>query len=246
MAEAFALVLGAVVGSFLNVCIDRLPRGGSLMEPPSQCDSCGRRLTPLELIPVFSYLSLGGRCRTCRATIPARVPIVEAATAALYLLVVLRFGLSLAAGVGALFVSVLVVVAGIDLEHHRILNRLTYPAIALAMVAAFLPGRPTLSLLVGGGIGAGALLLLALVSPRAMGYGDVKLALFVGLILGYPLILVSLFVSFVIGGLSSAFLLAARRLRLGQAVAFGPYLALGATVTYLYGASLLMWWLARV
>jgi leader peptidase (prepilin peptidase)/N-methyltransferase len=246
MVEAFALVLGAVVGSFLNVCIDRLPRGGSLIEPASQCDSCGRRLAPLELIPILSYLFLGGRCRTCRASIPARVPIVEAATAALYLLLVLRFGLSLAAGLGAVFVSVLVVVAGIDLEHHRILNRLTYPAIALALVAAFLPGRPTLSLLLGGGIGAGVLLLLALASPRAMGYGDVKLALFVGLILGYPLILVSLFVSFVVGGLLSALLLAARRLRLGQAVAFGPYLALGGTVTYLYGAGLLMWWLARL
>jgi len=246
MQAAFAFILGAVVGSFLNVCIDRLPRGASLVEPPSHCDSCGRRLGPLELVPILSFLLLGGRCRSCRATLPLRVLAVEAGTGLLFLLVYLRFGLSVAGILGAIYLSVLVVVAGIDLEHHRILNRLTYPAIVLALAAAFFPGRSPLAALLGGALGGGALLLLTLASPRAMGLGDVKLGVFLGLFLGYPLILVALFLAFVIGGLLSLLLLVFRRLRLGQSVAFGPYLALGGAVTYLYGGSLLIWWLARI
>ncbi len=246
MLDAFALVLGAAVGSFLNVCIDRLPNGASLIEPPSHCDSCGRRLEWFELVPIFSYVLLGGRCRTCRATVPFRVLAVEAGTALLFLLAYWRFGLTVSGVLGAIYLSVLVVVAAIDLEHHRILNRLTYPAIALALAAAFLPGRAPLTAFLGGAIGGDALLLLTLASPRAMGFGDVKLGIFLGLFLGYPLILVALFLAFVIGGLLSAVLLAVRSLRLGQSVAFGPYLALGGALAHLYGGSLLIWWLARI
>jgi leader peptidase (prepilin peptidase)/N-methyltransferase len=140
----------------------------------------------------------------------------------------------------------MVVVAAIDLEHRRILNVVTYPAIALALAAVFIPGRVPLAYLLGGLLGGGALLLLALASPRAMGLGDVKLGLFLGLFLGYPLILVALFLAFVIGGLFSLVLLALQRLRRGQAVAFGPYLALGGVIALLYGYNLLTWWLARI
>jgi leader peptidase (prepilin peptidase)/N-methyltransferase len=246
MELALAFVLGAVIGSFLNVCIDRLPRGESLLAPPSHCDACGRRLGPLEMVPVVSYLAVRGRCRTCRTLIPRRVLWVEAGTSLLFLLVYLRFGPTLATLLAATFVSWMVVVAAIDLEHRRILNVVTYPAIALALAAVFIPGRVPLAYLLGGLLGGGALLLLALASPRAMGLGDVKLGLFLGLFLGYPLILVALFLAFVIGGLFSLILLALQRLRRGQAVAFGPYLALGGVIALLYGYNLLTWWLARI
>lgn len=246
MELAFVFALGAVIGSFLNVCIDRLPRGESLLAPPSRCDACGRRLGPLELVPVLSYLAVRGRCHTCRTQIPPRVLWVEAGTGLLFLLVYLRFGSTLPALVAAAFVSLMVVVAAIDLEHRRILNVVTYPAIALALAAVFLPGRAPLAYLLGGLLGGGAFLLLALASPRAMGLGDVKLAAFLGLFLGYPLILVALFLAFVLGGLLSLMLLAFHRLRRGQAVAFGPYLALGGVVALLYGYNLLTWWLARI
>lgn len=246
MIVAAAFLLGLVIGSFLNVCIDRLPRGESLVEPGSHCEACGRSLTPLELIPVVSYLILRGRCRTCGARISPRVPLVELLTGAVYALVVLRFGGSAGAALAAVYASILIVVAFIDLEHHRILNLLTYPAIVLALLAAVvIPWIPTLPMLLGGALGGGALLVLALLSPRAMGLGDVKLGAFLGLILGYPLVLVGLFLAFVLGGLVSAVLLATRRVQRGQAVAFGPYLALGGVVALLYGHSLLLWWLTR-
>src|SRR3990170_2753748 len=130
MELAFAFVVGAVIGSFLNACIDRLPRGESLMAPPSHCDACGRRLGPLELVPVLSYLAVHGRCRTCRTLMPRRVLWVEAGTGLLFLLVYLRFGSSLASLPAAAFVSWMVVVAAIDLEHRRILNVVTYPGMA--------------------------------------------------------------------------------------------------------------------
>jgi leader peptidase (prepilin peptidase)/N-methyltransferase len=246
MDRAFVFVLGAAVGSFLNVCIDRLPGGGSLIDPPSHCDACGRRLTWIDLVPILSYLALRGRCRVCRAPIPLRVLAVEVGTALLFLLVDVRFGASLDGLVGAAFVSLLVVVAIIDLEHRRILNRLIYPAIVVALAAFLLPGRTPLPQLLGGLIGAGTLLLLAWASPQAMGFGDVKLTAFLGLFLGYPLIIVALFLAFVVGGLLSLLLLAVGRLRRGQPVAFGPYLALGGVVAFLYGHSLLLWYLARI
>ena len=243
----FAVLLGTIVGSFLNVCIDRLPRGGSLSSPPSQCEACGRRLSPLELIPVLSYAALRGRCRTCGARFPARVVAVEAGTGLAFLLVFEQFGLSLQAGLAIAYTCLLIVIGVIDLEHHRVLNGLTYPAIALALAAAAVtPGRGLLSLLLGGLIGGGALLLLALVSPRAMGFGDVKLSFFLGLVLGYPLVVVGLFLAFVVGGLVSLGQLAAGKVRRGDAVAFGPYLALAGFAALLYGDRLLTWWLSRV
>jgi leader peptidase (prepilin peptidase)/N-methyltransferase len=232
----FAVLLGTIVGSFLNVCIDRLPRGASLSSPPSQCEACGRRLSPLELIPVLSYTALRGRCRTCGARFPARVVAVEAGTGLAFLLVFEQFGLSLQAGLAIAYTCLLIVIGVIDLEHHRVLNGLTYPAIALALAAAAVtPGRGLLSLLLGGLIGGGALLLLALVSPRAMGFGDVKLSFLVGL-----------FLAFVVGGLVSLGQLAAGKVRRGDAVAFGPYLALAGFAALLYGDRLLTWWLSRV
>jgi leader peptidase (prepilin peptidase)/N-methyltransferase len=246
MTVLAAFVLGLVIGSFLNVCIDRLPRQASLIEPGSHCEACGRSLGPLELVPVVSYLILGGRCRTCGARISIRVLVVELLTGLAYGLVVVRFGLSAPAVLAAVYLSVLIVIAFIDLEHHRILNAITYPAIALALLAALLaPWAPTLPMLLGGVLGGGALLALALLSPRAMGMGDAKLALFLGLLLGYPLVLLGLFLAFVLGGLVSGVLLATRRAQRGQAVAFGPYLALAGAITLLYGDVLLIWWLSR-
>ena len=243
----FAVLLGTIVGSFLNVCIVRLPRGASLSSPPSQCEACGRRLSPLELIPVLSYTALRGRCRTCGVRFPARVVAVEAGTGLAFLLVFEQFGLSLQAGLAIAYTCLLIVIGVIDLEHHRVLNGLTYPAIALALAAAAVtPGRELLSLLLGGLIGGGALLLLALVSPRAMGFGDVKLSFFLGLVLGYPLVVVGLFLAFVVGGLVSLGQLAAGKVRRGDAVAFGPYLALAGFAALLYGDRLLTWWLSRV
>ncbi len=243
----FVLALGAVVGSFLNVCIDRLPRGGSLVSPPSHCDACGRRLSALDLVPILSYVVLRGRCRTCRATIPARVLAVEIGTGAVFSLIYLRFGPTLQTVLSAGFAAWLTVIAVIDIEHRRILNLLTYPGILAAIVAGLLlAGGPPWGVILGGLIAGGALLAMALVSPRGMGMGDVKLAALLGFLLGYPVILVGLFLAFVLGGLISLALLAAGRVSRKDTVAFGPYLALGGILAMVYGRELLGWWLTRV
>lgn len=239
--------LGAAVGSFLNVCIDRLPRGRSLIRPSSHCETCGRTLTPWELVPILSYLLLRGRCRSCGARIPLRVLWVELGAAALFGLLCLRFGLGPWLLLASAYSSLLLVVVVIDLEHHKILNRLTYPAIALAAVAApFTPGRPAVELFLGGLLGFGLLFLLAWAIPSGMGMGDVKLSAFLGLTLGYPHIVLALLLAFISGGLVAGSLWAARVLRRGDAVAFGPFLASSGFVTLLYGDAMLGWWLGRV
>lgn len=240
-------LLGVVIGSFLNVCIDRLPGGQSIVHPPSHCPSCQRSLKAYELIPVLSYLILGGRCRTCGEKIPPRVFLVELGTGLLFALIWMRFGLSIETLLISLYSSLLIVMGVIDLEHQRILNVLVYPAIILGLLTIPLNSEGSFWLqLLGGGIGFGVLFLLAAVSPGAMGYGDVKLILFIGLIVGYPEILLVLFSSFVLGGMVAGFLLLTKQVSRKDPIAFGPYLALGGILTLLYGEAILTWWLRRI
>jgi len=242
---AFVL-LGIAIGSFLNVCIDRLPRGGSIISPPSNCDSCGRKLNLPDLIPILSYLALRGKCRHCKAPIPIRTLFVELGTGMLFGLIWLQYPESATAMVVACYSAILILILAIDLEHHKVLNRLTYPAIALALIAApFTPGRSLGELLLGGAIGFGILFVIAFVYPAGMGMGDVKLAAFIGLTVGYPGILLTMFLSFVIGGLISGALLAARLIGRRDPIAFAPFLAAVAITTMLYGEQILNWWAGR-
>lgn len=240
-------LLGVMIGSFLNVCIDRLPDGQSIVHPPSHCPSCQRSLQVYELIPILSYLILGGRCRTCGEKISPRVFLVELGTGLLFALIWLKFGLSTETLLISLYSSLLIVMGVIDLEHQRILNVLVYPAIILGLLTIPLNSEGSFWLqLLGGGIGFGVLFLLAAVSPGAMGYGDVKLILFIGLIVGYPDILLVLFSSFVLGGMVAGFLLLTKQVSRKDPIAFGPYLALGGILTLLYGEAILTWWLRRI
>jgi leader peptidase (prepilin peptidase)/N-methyltransferase len=236
-------LFGLVLGSFLNVCIDRLPRGESVAEGRSRCDSCGRVLSARELIPLLSYAALGGRCRTCRARIPLRVLLVELGTGLLFGLIWLRYPASLKAVLIAAYAALLIVILVIDLEQGRILNKLSYPAIGLALLAVpFTPGRNADQLLIGGAAAFGLLLLIAWIYPAGMGLGDVKLAAFIGLTVGYPQVWLALFLAFVGGGLISGALVLARVLGRKDPIAFGPFLAAGAIATLLYGDSILTWW----
>jgi leader peptidase (prepilin peptidase)/N-methyltransferase len=212
-------IVGIAIGSFLNVCIDRLPRNKSLLSPPSHCDACGRRLAALDLVPLLSYLWLRGRCRYCRARIPLRVPLVELLTGALFFLAFWYYGLSARFGVTALWCCVFLVIIFIDWEHKLILNKVTYPMAALALIIlavesgtavslvpsgfAFLPlDKPIiLSGVIGGAVGLGFFLLVFLINPRGMGLGDVKLACLIGLMTGWPIVIEALLIGIIIGGL---------------------------------------------
>lgn len=239
----FYSLLGIVIGSFLNVCIDRMPLNESILTPPSHCPKCQRRLTPLELIPVFSFLFLKGRCKDCGEKIPLRILIVEIVTGVFFFLIWHRFGLSWETLLVSIYSCLLIIIAGIDLEHHKVLNILIFPAIVLGLIMIpVLHLADFWSYLGGAGLGFGVLFLIALLAPGAMGMGDVKLVIFLGLAVGFPEIIIVLFMAFVLGGLVAGILLALKKLGPKDQIAFAPYLALGGLITLLYGTQLIDWW----
>ena len=192
-------ILGAIVGSFLNVVAYRLPRGESLAHPPSRCPSCGEAVKPYDNIPVLSWLLLRGRCRHCKQPISARYPIVEAGTGLLCALVVLVKGADEDAIIGIVLVLLLVPVTLIDLDHHLIPNKITYPGavLGIALVAVLETDSLVEHLVAAAGAG-GFLLVAAIVQPRGMGMGDVKLAFVLGIYLGRAVV-PAIFVALIAG-----------------------------------------------
>lgn len=240
-ALIFAALFGLAIGSFLNVVIWRLPRGESLSHPGSHCPKCGTPIKPYDNVPVLGWLVLRGRCRSCRAPISARYPLVEAATGALYVLVVAVCWDDVSRIVlGILLVSLLVPVTMIDLDVRRIPDKLTFPfAIAgVVAVAALDTSRLPESLIAG--VAAFAFFYLAAVAkPGGMGFGDVKLAGVLGIYLGRavaPGIFIGLVSGIVIGAvvIGRVGVAAGRKTK----VPFGPSLALGGLVGFLVGDSL--------
>jgi leader peptidase (prepilin peptidase)/N-methyltransferase len=253
-------IVGIAIGSFLNVCIDRLPLHKSLLSPPSHCDACGHRLAALDLIPLLSFLWLRGRCRYCRARIPLRVPLVELLTGTLFFLAFWYYGLSTRFGFAAFWSCVFLVIIFIDWEHKLILNKVTYPMAAVALVIlavdsvtsvslvpagfAFLPlDKPIiLSGVIGGAVGLGFFLLVFLINPRGIGLGDVKLAFLIGLVTGWPMVIVALLIGILIGGLVAIVLLSLRLKGRKDAVPYGTLLAIGPIITLFWGVNIFHWY----
>ena len=241
-------VLGLIVSSFLNVCIDRLPERASVVSPPSHCPACGRRLGPFDLIPLLSYLFLRGRCRYCGAPIPRRVLLVESVTGLLFVLLWYRagsppYGLSLQWLLATLYTCFFIVIFFIDLERHLVLNRVIYPAIVVALLAIPLtPNLAAAELLSGGAIGFGLLFLIAFIYPAGMGMGDVKLAAFIGLVVGFPSVLVALLISFVAGGAVGGGLLLTGLKGRKDPIPFAPFLVAGGMAAMLYGDQIIDWY----
>jgi leader peptidase (prepilin peptidase)/N-methyltransferase len=252
----FAL-LGLAVGSFLNLCIDRLPGGKSIVRPGSHCDNCNQSLKAIDLVPVFSYIWLRGRCRYCGARIPLRSLVVEFAAAAIFAFLAWHYGLSLELGFAVIYASIFIVIFAIDLEQELILNIVVFPAMILAFAFSFFwggfeefwpkigPGF-VLSALLGGAVGFVLMLLPYLLTRgRGMGYGDVKLAALIGLMSGLPLVVVALLVGIVVGGLVAVFLLLSRMVKSRKAaIPYGPFLAVGAMVALIWGDKIFQWWWA--
>ena len=236
-AVTFAGVLGAVVGSFLNVVAYRLPRRESLISPPSHCPACGAHVKPYDNVPILSWLLLRGHCRSCSAPISPRYPLVEALTAALCVGAVLAH--RSAAGIVLSIALILLVVpaALIDLEHRVIPNRITALGAVLALVigTSLDPGGEPQRLIACAAAG-GFLLVAALAYPGGMGMGDVKLAAMMGLFLG-PVVAVAILLALLAGVLLGVLLIARKGARAGRktAVPFGPFLAFGAIVAVFAG-----------
>jgi len=246
------LLLGLAVGSFLNVCIDRLPRGESILNPPSHCQACQHRMAVKDLIPVFSYLWLRGRCRYCQASIPRRLLWVEVATGAIFAFLYWRCGVSPELGVMAFYACIFIIIFMVDLEHGLIPNQVVYAGMVIALlIALFLP-QPWITQLklhgaanfaLGGAIGFGILLLIAIISGGGMGWGDVKLAGLIGLATGFPLVFVALVMGAILGGLVAGALLAMKKRGRKEAIPFGPFLSVAAMITLLWGSNILQWYL---
>ena len=232
-------VLGLLVGSFLNVVIYRLPRGESLVRPASRCPQCEARIKPHDNVPVLSWLLLRGRCRSCGAPIRARYPVVEALTAAAFVGAALTRGVDDDLALWLPFTAMLIAVAGIDLDHRIIPNKILLPAAiwGIAATIAFRPDNIDDSL-IAGGVAFSALLLTALIYPAGMGMGDVKLAGVMGFYLGSA-VAPAMLVGFLAGSVVGLVIIAregkdARK----KGIPFGPFLAFGGLIGLYWGPEL--------
>ena len=231
-------LLGLVAGSFLNVVIHRVPLRRSVVWPASRCPDCGEPIRPRDNLPVLSYLLLRGRCRSCKALISARYPLVEALTGVLFAVAAYEFGLGVELLSALVLISVLVALAGIDLEHHLLPNVIVGPAAVVGFALSIFedPERwwvyPISALAVAGG-----LLALALAYPGGMGMGDVKMGGMLGAFLG-PYAALAVFLGAFAGAMTGGFLIATGRIRRRHALPFGVFMALGGIVALFVGPQL--------
>jgi len=244
----FSVLFGLALGSFLNVCIYRIPLAKSIVNPPSACPDCGRRIRFYDNIPLLSYIFLSGKCRDCHCRIPLRYPAVEAITGLLSLALFIKFGPGYQYFLYLLFAAMLIIISFIDLSHKIIPNILSYPGIALGLAASFLPGHVTCAdSIIGIVAGYGSLFLVELVfkfltGREGMGRGDAKLLAMIGAWAGWralPFILLSSSLAgSVIGGI---FLLATGK-GYRIKIPFGPFLSFGALTYVFFGPELTSWY----
>lgn len=249
IANLFAFLYGAVVGSFLNVCICRIPDNRSVVSPPSSCPLCGYRIRWYDNIPVASYLILQGRCRSCRAPISFRYPMVELINGLLTMLLFMKFGPTLTFLALFILCSSLVVITFIDIDHQIIPDSISIPGIAVGFAFSFfLPHPGWRDSLIGLVAGGGSLLLVAygyqlLTGKDGMGGGDVKLLAMMGAFLGWRSVLFIVFAASLVGSVTGVSLMVARGRDSKLAIPFGPFLAFGAILYIFYGSSIIEWYL---
>ena len=244
-----SFTFGAVVGSFLNVCICRMPKGESVVSPPSHCPRCDYRIRWYDNIPLFSYLLLRGKCRGCGTHISMQYPLVELLNGLLTLALFLKFGPTLSFLALFLFCSALVVITFIDLEHQIIPDEISLSGIVIGFVFSFfLPWQTWLNSLLGILLGGGSLLLVAyayqwLTGKEGMGGGDIKLLAMMGAFLGWKSIPFIIFSSSLVGSVVGITIMLVQKKDSKLAIPFGPYLAFGAVLYIFYGRQIIHWYL---
>ena len=243
-----AAVFGAVIGSFLNVCIYRIPLGRSVVSPPSSCPACGARIAPYDNVPVLAWLWLRGRCRSCGAGISPRYPVIEALTALLFLGLALRYGPTWELLAALIFGCAMIVVTFIDLDHRLIPDAVTLPGVLLGFLSAAVSPVTLVESLLGAALGYALLFglgraYLKLTGVEGMGGGDVKLAAMLGAFLGWKGLLMTVFLASLIGTLAGLVLMARGRGGRRTALPFGTLLAPVAVGIQVWGADLLRWYL---
>jgi leader peptidase (prepilin peptidase)/N-methyltransferase len=245
---AALFIVGSILGSFFNVVIYRVPRGESIVRPPSACPACGTRLRARDNIPVFGYLLLRGKCRYCAAPISPRYPVVEVLSGVLPVLLFMRFGLAVPFLVYWPLSCVLLVLSFIDLDLRIIPDKVTLPGIVAGIIVAPLVGLVGFwGSLLGVVVGGGTLYLIGVLGElflkkESMGGGDVKLAAMLGAFMGWKLVLIALFVAFFVGAVVGVITMARKPKNWDSSLPFGPFIAIGAVLALLWGESALAWY----
>lgn len=253
----FIFLLGIVIGSFLNVCIYRIPKEESIAAGGSSCQSCGSRLTAIDLVPILSYAALGGKCRHCKTKISMQYPIIEIITGIIYLLLYLKFGLSWLLPINLALTAVMIVITLIDFRHMIIPNGLvitglvvgTAQLFASIFTAGVFESWPVYAI----GFFAGGLPLFLIAAfctyvlkKDAIGGGDIKLMAMAGLILGWKLLIPAYFIGILIGAVISIVLLATGRKKRGDEIPFGPSLCFGIVISVFFGSEIINWYIGML
>ncbi|WP_294375162.1 A24 family peptidase [uncultured Clostridium sp.] len=238
----FIGIIGLIIGSFLNVCIYRIPREESISYPPSHCGNCNHKLGPLDLIPLISYVFLKGRCRYCREKISVRYPLIEGFNCILYLMVYMKYGFSVYTIKFCILCSLLIVIGCIDYFTQDVYISTTafgvVTGIIFIAVQIIIYKEGAVNLILGGLIGAVIIGLIVFLTG-GMGEGDIEIAGVCGLFLGTKLILLTLFISIIIGGVIGIIIIALKLKNKKDSMAFGPCIAFGAIVAMLFGNELI-------
>ncbi|CAM3110165.1 A24 family peptidase [Filibacter tadaridae] len=236
-------IYGIVFGSFFNVVGLRVPKKESIVSPPSHCTTCDRNLGPLDLVPVFSFLFLKGKCRGCGSKISFVYPLMEFVTGVLFALAYYKLGFSVELILAILFMSLLVIITVSDIAYMLIPNRILLPfAIVLFAARLFIPLEPWWDSLLGAVVGFAVLYLIAVVSKGGMGGGDIKLFFVIGLVLGTLNTLVTLFLAALIGAIAGVILLKRSGKGRKTPIPFGPSIAAAAVISYFWGADFVAWY----
>lgn len=237
LISIYVIVLGLLLGSFFNVCIYRIPRGESIVSPPSHCTNCNNHIKWYDLMPVISYIILKGRCRYCKEHISIRYPAVEFLTALLFFLIFLKFGLTFNLVKFLVLASWLIVVGMIDLDTTDVYFSTTITGIIFGsafMAAGYFLNINPIEFIVGG-IFAGGFIAIVILLTKGMGWGDAELCVVCGLFLGLKLSIVMLFLSFIIGGAIGIGLILSKIKSRKDYIPFGPFIAVASLLTLFFG-----------
>ena len=241
--------VGICIGSFLNVCIYRIPAQKSIIYPGSACPFCKTPIRFYDNIPIFSYLIIRGRCRHCKASIAIRYPLIELLGGLIALCIVLKFGLSLSALSYFVFAMALLVITFIDIDHQIIPNEISLPGIPLGFIFSFfIPTITPIESLVGiiaggGGLWGVATIYLMLTRREGMGFGDVKLLAMMGAFIGWKGVLVTIFAASAIGTIVGIAAMLKSRKDMKMAIPFGPFLSIGAMIYLFFGERIINWYI---
>ncbi|ARK31606.1 prepilin peptidase [Halalkalibacter krulwichiae] len=245
ICDSYFWLIGLLLGSFLNVVAIRLLKKESIAFPPSNCPNCHHRLSVLDLVPVFSYLFLKGKCRYCKAKISPLYPVGELVTASSLFLVYKVVGVQLELLPAIILTTVLVLAVLTDIREKLILDVITLPAIAILLITRlFIGSEPFWFYVVGGAVGFVLLLLIAIVSRGGMGGGDIKLYAAIGLVLGPWMTLLSFMVASFLGAVVGLLLIVTGVVKRKQPIAFGPFIFIGTLIAYLFGYDVWNWYVS--